>query len=62
MELVTDRAIEGIDFDRLFGLNVSFTVDTISGGRFTREMAEYIARQDKSKVRDAAGKIVADYR
>lgn len=57
-----NTAMDGIDWRHVLALNVAYTVDSVRGGRFILEMARHIAHEDKSVVRDNAGKILEDYR
>lgn len=57
-----NSAMDGINWQKVLELDVSFTVSTVSGGHFTRDMAEHIAKEDHACVKDATGKIVEDYR
>jgi hypothetical protein len=55
-------SIESMEWTQILALDVSFTVDSIGSGRWTREMAIEIARNDHSCVRDSSRNIIADYR
>lgn len=50
-----------IDWNHVFALDCSYTVDNFGSGRFCKEVAEKLAEQQKSVVRKD-GQIISDFR